>query len=97
MILVGGGLKNHLAPTLLCERGHLPLDQVAQSPIQPGLEHFQGAGIHNFSRQLVPVPHNTHGKEFLMSNLKLPSFSLKTLPLVLSLQALFKSPSSAFL
>jgi len=24
------------------EQGHLPLDQVAQSPIQPGLEHFQG-------------------------------------------------------
>jgi len=21
--------------------GHFPLDQVAQSPIQPGLEHFQ--------------------------------------------------------
>jgi len=23
-------------------QGHLPLDQVAQSPIQPGLEHLQG-------------------------------------------------------
>jgi len=27
------------------ERGHLPLDQAAQSSIQPGLEHFQGGGI----------------------------------------------------
>ncbi|KAK4818440.1 hypothetical protein QYF61_013127 [Mycteria americana] len=40
--------------------GHLPLDQVAQSPIQPGLEHFQGWGIHSFSGQPVPVPHHPH-------------------------------------
>jgi len=25
-------------------QGHIPLDQVAQSPIQPSLEHFQGGG-----------------------------------------------------
>ena len=34
---------------------------------------------------------------FLMSNLNLPSFSLNSLPLVLSLYALVKSPSPAFL
>ncbi|KAK4827689.1 hypothetical protein QYF61_020823 [Mycteria americana] len=34
--------------------GHLPLDQVAQSPIQPGLECFQRWGIHSFSGQPVP-------------------------------------------
>ncbi|KAK4831170.1 hypothetical protein QYF61_015640 [Mycteria americana] len=34
---------------------------------------------------------------FLISNLNLPSFSLKPLPLVLSLQALVKSPPPAFL
>jgi len=28
---------------------HLPLDQVAQSPIQPGLEQCQGGGIHSVS------------------------------------------------
>ena len=28
-----------------------PLDQAAQGPIQPGLEHLQGWGIHNHSRQ----------------------------------------------
>ena len=28
--------------------GHPPLDQVAQSPIQPGLERFQDGEIHNF-------------------------------------------------
>jgi len=27
------------------EQGHLPLDQDAQSSIQPGLEHVQGGGI----------------------------------------------------
>jgi len=34
---------------------------------------------------------------FLISNLNLPSLSLKPLPLVLSLHALVKSPSPAFL
>uniref|UniRef100_A0A8C3PLQ6 Uncharacterized protein n=1 Tax=Calidris pygmaea TaxID=425635 RepID=A0A8C3PLQ6_9CHAR len=46
-------------------QGHLPLDQVAQSPIQPGLEHLQGWGSHNFSGQPVPVSHHPHSKEFL--------------------------------
>jgi len=40
-------------------QGHLPLDQVAQSPIQPGLEHCQGGDSHSFSGQPVPVPHHT--------------------------------------
>jgi len=43
------------------DQGHLPLDQVAQSSIQPGLEHFQGGGIHSFSGQPVPVFHSPHG------------------------------------
>ena len=34
-------------------QGHLPLDQVAHSPIQPGLECFQGGGIHNLTGQPV--------------------------------------------
>jgi len=46
-------------------QGQLPLDQVAQSSIQPGLEHCQGWGSHNFSGQLVPVFHHPHGEEFL--------------------------------
>lgn len=37
----------------LCHRkGHLPLDQVTQGSIQPGLEHSQGWRIHNFSAQI---------------------------------------------
>jgi len=44
---------------------HLPPDQVAQSPVQPGLECFQGRGIHSSSGQPVPVPHHPYSKEFL--------------------------------
>ena len=45
-----------------CHRqGHHPpglvLDQVAQGPIQPGLEHLHGRGIHNFTVWPVPAPH----------------------------------------
>ena len=47
------------------EQGHLPLDQVAQSSIQPGLEHCQEGGSHSFSGQPVPVPHHPQGEEFL--------------------------------
>jgi len=80
------------------EQGHLPLDQVAQSSIQPGLEHCQGGSIHSFSGQPVPVPHHPHGKELLVvSNLNLPYFSLQPFPLVLSLHTLVKSPSPSFL
>jgi len=32
-------------------QGHLPLDQVAQSLTQPGLECFQGGGIYNLAGQ----------------------------------------------
>jgi len=47
------------------EQGHLPLDQVAWSSIQPGLEYFQGGSSHSFSGQPVPVFHHPHGEEFL--------------------------------
>jgi len=99
MVWVGRDLIDLLDPTLCHGQGHLPLDQVAQSPIQPGLELFHGGGIHDFSGQPAPVPHHPHSKKkiFLISNLNLPSFSLKPSPLVLSLQAPIKSPSLAFL
>ncbi|KAK4810053.1 hypothetical protein QYF61_005116 [Mycteria americana] len=41
-------------------KGHLQLDQVAQSPIQPDLECFQGWGIYHLSGQPVPVLHHPH-------------------------------------
>jgi len=48
-------------------QGHQPpyliLDQAAQGPIQPGLEHLQGWGIHSLSGQTVPAPHHSHSQE----------------------------------
>lgn len=41
-------------------QGHLPLDQTAQSPMQPGPESFQGWKIHNLC---MHTEHNT-GREF---------------------------------
>jgi len=35
MVWVGKDLKDHPVPTPLPWQGHLPLDQVAQSPVQP--------------------------------------------------------------
>ena len=49
-----GMFKDHLIPTPCYMQGHLPLDQVAHSPIQPGPECFQGWGIYNLTRQPVP-------------------------------------------
>ena len=51
-------------------QGHLPLDQVAKGPIQPGLEPFQREG--NLFQFLTT--HKLKGF-FLISNLNLPSFS----------------------
>ena len=41
----------------------LPLSQAAWGPIQPGLEHLQGWGIHILG-QPVPVPHHPLSKNF---------------------------------
>ena len=60
-----GTFKGHLVQPPCHGQGHLALDQVAQSPVQPGLEHFQGWGIHNFSGQPVPVSHRPHRTTFL--------------------------------
>ena len=54
MVWVGRDLKDHLVPTPCHGQKHLPLDQVAQSPSQPGFGHFQVWGIHSFSGQPVP-------------------------------------------
>jgi len=63
-----------------------PLDQAAQSHIQPGLECLQGWGIHNLLGQPVPVHHNTAWKNFhLISYLKLPCICLKPFLLVVSI------------
>ena len=46
-----GTFKGHLLQPPCNERGHLQLDQVAQSPIQPDLECLQGWGIHHLLGQ----------------------------------------------
>lgn len=63
-----GTSKNHVVPAPLPWAGTLSLirfDQVAPSPICPGLEHFHEGHIHGFSGQPAPVPHYPHGKERL--------------------------------
>ena len=61
-------------------------------PIQPGLEHLQGWGIHNLSEQLFQHLTALIVKNFpLTSNLNLPSFNLKQFPFVLLLSVLSKS------
>jgi len=42
---------------------YLIVDQAAQGPIQPGLEHLQGRGIHSLSGPPVPAPPHSLGKE----------------------------------
>jgi len=42
---------------------HLILDQAAQGPIQPGLEHLQGQGIHDLTGQPLPALYHSHSKE----------------------------------
>jgi len=61
MAWVGRDLNNHQDP--------IPLLQARPTtsrtrpgcpgPIQPGLEHLQGRGIHSLSRQSVPEPHRS--------------------------------------
>jgi len=44
-----GTLKTIQFQALCHSQGHLPLDQVSQSPIQPDLEHSQRWGVHRLS------------------------------------------------
>jgi len=88
-----------------CMQGHQPphliLDQAAQGPIQPGLEHLQGRGIHSLWAASEPAtlsqPLSQHlttliVKNFpLICNLNPLSFNLKLFPLVLILSTLPKN------
>jgi len=60
-----GTFRCHPAQPPCSEQGHLQLDQVAQSPVQPGLGCFQGWGLHCLSGQPVPVFQHPHCKKFL--------------------------------
>ena len=96
--------KRHLVQPPCNDQGHLPLDQVAQSPVQSDLECFQGWGIYHLSGQPVPVFHHpcckkkkTNKKTSLYPVYIYALFSLKPLLLVLLLQALLKSLCPSFL
>jgi len=54
-----GTFKGHLVQHSRNEQGHLQLDQVAQSSVQPDLECFRGWGLHYLSGQYVPVSHHS--------------------------------------
>lgn len=58
IVCVGRNHKDHLLSSLL------PLDQIAQSPIQPGLEHWQGCTI---SQGILWQSHHPHHKKFLFN------------------------------
>jgi len=58
---LGGTFKAHLIQPPCSEQGHLHPGQGAQSPVQPGLECFQGWGIDHLSGQPVSGFHHPHG------------------------------------
>jgi len=58
MAWVGRKFEAHPVRTPCCGQGYCPPAQAAQGPIQPGLEHLQGWGVHSFSEQPIPVPHH---------------------------------------
>ena len=75
------------------KHGHLLVDQVAHSPMQPGLECFQKGEYTNSLGSLFQCLTTLTVKNFF----PVSSSSLKPFPLVWPLPALTKSPSPAFL
>ena len=55
---LGGTFRGRQAQPPCNEQRHLQPDQVAQSPVQPGLECFQGWGIDHLSGQPGPGFHH---------------------------------------
>ena len=84
-----GTLRSHLVQLPCNEQGHLQLNQVAQSPVQPqpDLKCLQGWGIHQFHRFNTLILKNF----FLIASQNVSSFSLKPFPLALSQQVLLKN------
>jgi len=94
MVWVGRDISRPSSPTPCHGQGHLHPDQGAQSPVQPGLEWFQGWGISPLSGQPGPGSHHpqrtntAHGFRDLFQSLsrkgrgQKPAFSSE-LPLLL--------------
>jgi len=70
------------------------LKALSNLALNPAREGAATAAVGNLCQGLTTLRVKNF---FLIANLNLPSFSLKPLPLVLSLHALVKSPSPAFL
>jgi len=63
-----GTFTGHQVQPLCKEQGHLQLDQVAQSPVQPDFKCFHGWVIYHLLGQPVPVFYHSHSKNFLLSS-----------------------------
>lgn len=60
MIRFGRNPKDHLVQPLSHEQGWHSLDQIAQGPLQLGLEYFQEWDICNLSGKPVSVCHHLY-------------------------------------
>ena len=99
MVWVGRDLTDHLVPTAPA-MGRDPFHQprVLRAPSNPALNPArEGAATASLGNPCQCLTILIVKKFFLISNLNLPSFSLKPLPLVLLQQALLKTLSSSFL
>ena len=80
---VGRDPKDHQVPNPChrqgCQPQDLMLDQAAQGPIQPCLEHLQGQAIHSLCAQPVPAPHQWYAPMEGHCALKSSSCDLKIL------------------
>jgi len=93
-----GTFRGHLAQPPCHKQGHLQLDQVSQSPIQPALNVSKDGASTTSLGNLFQCFTTLIGKNvFLLSSLNLPSLSLKPLFLVLLQQDLLKRFSPSFL
>ena len=92
-----GNPKGHVIPLPAANRDTYSSIRCSE-PLQPDRGCLQGQGsttsLRNLFQHLTTMTVKTF---FLISNLNLPSFSLKPLPLVLSQQTLLKSLSPCFL
>jgi len=60
-----GTIKGHVVQYPCSEQGQLQTNEISWSPVQPGLECFQGWGIYLLSGQPVSGFHHPHCKKSL--------------------------------
>ena len=72
---VGRDIKDRLVPSPSHGQGCHPPAQAAQGPIQPGLVHLQGRGIHNPQKEAQAL-----GKAQKISEANLPAWKVHLWP-----------------